>query len=412
MRYLDLDQPHLRLTHPAKKARRITRWIKLIASVGILGGLLYAGYVLFWPAQATLQDLFNAPAAVLSFLRPPEDSLKSTNGRTNILLLGIDYRKNGTGEDLSDTMMVASVDMLSKNKDVVFISIPRDLWILTPGWDSANPKNNKLPQWAKINAANAYGDNINHVFGNFDPYPNGAGLGEAREAVQQVLGIQIHYVVRINFYGFKQIVDDLGGVSVTVENSFVDCQYPVEGHEDPRIYSESQMYMRPCVSFKKGPTYMDGETALEFSRSRHGNNGEGSDLARAKRQQKVLIAIRDKALNVGTFLDPLKVSNLIKELGDNIQTLGVDFSQVGQFYKVAQAINEDSAQHIVLTDSPDYNPDGTVLLTVGNSALYDGAFVFLPTAGQGNYTQIQTYVARKLAEASLPPTASPSAQAK
>lgn len=380
--------------------------------VGVLGGLIYAGYVLFWPAQATLQDLFKAPQAVLSFIRPPEADLKQTNGRTNILLLGVDYRKDMPGEDLTDTMMVASIDTAAKNKDVVLISIPRDLWVQTPGWKSAKPRYDKQPEWAKINAANALGDNIDYGHGYFDPYPDGAGMGAAREAVEQVLGIQIHYVVKVNFYGFKQIVDDLGGISVDVENSFTDCEYPIEGKEN--AYPISSRYM--CVSFKAGPQYMNGEQALEFSRSRHSSdNGEGSDLARAKRQQKVMMSIRDKALTLGTLIDPLKVSELIKGLGDNIQTLDVDFGQIGEFYRLAQAVNINTAQQVVLTDSPEYNPDGTILLKVGdpNWASDGGPFYFIPLSGQGNYTQIQAYVARKLAEAGLPPTtATSSAQAR
>lgn len=405
MRYLDLDQPHLRLTpSSAKKSRRYFRWLRLAGIIGLLGGIFYAGYILFWPAQATLEDLFKAPQAVLSFIQPPEAQLKTTNGRTNILLLGVDYRTDMPSENLSDTMMVASIDTTAKNKDVVLISIPRDLWVTLPGWKYGEKNQfNFYTQGSKINAANAYGDAYD--------YPNGKGMELAREEVQQVLGIQIHYVVKVNFYGFKQIVDDLGGISVNVENSFTDCQYPIEGREN--AYPISSRFM--CVSFQKGYQYMNGEKALEFARSRHSDDNplEASDLARAKRQQKVMVAIRDKALSIGTLIDPLKVSSLIKGLGDNIETLDVDFGQIGSFYKMAQAINVDTAQHIVLTDNPDYNPDGTVLLKVGNSSLYGGAFVFLPLAGQDNYTQIQAYVARKLAEAGLPPTtATSSAQSR
>lgn len=396
MRYLDLEhisQPQTPL-RPQHRRRPLPRWLKFLGLVALLSGLVYGAYALFWPASATLADIFKAPAAVLSFIRPPEEGLKSANGRTNILLLGVDYRKDMSGEDLTDTMMVASIDTQSKTKDVVLISIPRDLWVLTPGWTNPETKAGKYPEWAKINAANAFGDTYD--------YPSGAGLGAAREVVQQVLGIPIHYVVRVNFYGFKQIVDALGGISVNVDTAFTDYAYPVEGQEK---YGTLM-----TVSFKKGYQYMNGEQALEFARSRHGNNGEGSDLARAKRQQKILVAIRDKALNVQTLADPPKVSALIKLLGDNITTLDVDFSQIGQFYKMGQLIEADTAENVVLTDSPQYNPDGTALLAVDDSNLYGGAFVFIPRIGQGKYQEIQLYVARKLAEAPLPKEASSSAQ--
>ncbi|HET7712997.1 MAG TPA: LCP family protein [Patescibacteria group bacterium] len=408
MRYLDLDHaaPSSQPLQPQRAKPRWQRFGKLILLVGFLSALVFAGYSLFWPASATLADIFKAPAAVLSFIRAPEQDLKSTNGRTNFLLLGIDRRsdepysyKDRQGRTIrscfrADTLVVASVNLKDQDKDVVFISIPRDLWIRLPGW-TAEGGSKVGPQSAKVNATYCYGDR--------DGYPSGYGLGLARDTLAQILDLPIHYALRIDFYGFKKSVEAVGGISVKVDNSFVDCSYPIEGQEDNPV--QSKRYK--CVSFKAGYQYMDAETALTFVRSRHGTGGEGSDLARALRQQKILLAIRDKALTLPTFTDPLKLSNLIKALDETLQTLDIDFSQVGQFFKLAQSVNVGSAENIVFTSNPG---DEAGLLKVPSPELYGGAFVFIPRLGEDNYREIQSYVRRKLAEANLLPEATPSAR--
>lgn len=335
---------------------------------------------------------------MLSFIRAPEQDLKSHNGRTNFLLVGLDRRSDETysykdrqGRTIrscfrADSLVVASVNLKDKDKDVVFISIPRDLWVQIPGWTSEG-KIKVGPQSAKVNAAYCYGDR--------DGYPSGYGLGLARDTLAQILDLPIHYALRVDFYGFKKAVEAVGGVSVKVDNSFVDCAYPIEGQEDNPV--QSRRYK--CVSFKAGQQYMDADTALTYVRSRYGSNGEGSDLARALRQQKILLALRDKALTLPTFTDPLKLSNLIKALDETLQTLDVDFSQIGQFFKLAQSVNVSSAENIVLTADPS---DEAGLLKVPAADFYGGAFVFIPRLGEGNYREIQSYVRRKLAEASLP----------
>lgn len=389
MRIIDLEHHHHRPIQPLRSQHRrrvkFPKWARLGLITLLLGVVGYAGYIIFWPAAGSLANIFQAPQAVLSFLQSPEATLKQTDGRTNILLLGTDYRKDMPSENLTDTMMVASVDMRSKNKDVVMVSVPRDLWVSLPQWQIPDGGGTFYSQGGKINSANAYGDAYK--------YPNGAGLELAREEMQKVLGIQIQYVVRINFYGFKQVVDNLGGVSVTVDNSFTDCEYPIEGQEDNPILSERYK----CISFKAGPQYMNGDTALEFARSRHSpNNNEGSDLSRAKRQQKLLVAIRQKALSLQTLSDPLKIKGLIDSLGDNVRTLDVDFGQIGAWYHLTQQLDTDRAENIVLSDDP---ANSAYLLRVGDPGLYGGAFVFLPLAGQDNYAKIHAYVAQRLSDA-------------
>jgi LCP family protein required for cell wall assembly len=402
MQYLDLnttDHPQSKTSLRAlaggssKKKKRFLIGGLVTTLVALVG---FVGYVFFWPAAGSLSELFKAPRAALSFIQKPEDILKQTDGRTNILLLGIDkrsyetYTYTGAGGLTvhncfrSDTMVVASIDLKSKNHDVVFFSIPRDLWVQLPGWSYGSGQK-FYAQGQKINAANCFGDQYN--------YPSGGGLGLARKVSEDVLGLPIHYVVRTDFDGFKKMVDAVGGVNVTVDTAFTDCEYPVEGQENNPVLSRRYK----CISFKTGVQFMNSEIALEFARSRHGSGSEGSDLARARRQQKIISAIRDKALSIQTLSDPLKIKSLISSFGDTFQTLDVDFSQIGAFYKIAQEVKTDSAQNLVLSNTP--NAGDADLLKIGNPGLY-GAFVFIPTAGQSQYGDIHAFVQRHLNQAS------------
>lgn len=416
MRYLDLDTAtnhplrpqtqHLvksKAKAPNKKAKKF-----LIAGLvtTLIAGIGFIGYIFFWPAAGSLGEILKAPQAALSFVQDPANILNSTDGRTNVLLLGIDRRSyepytykgpNGTVTNncfRSDTMVIASIDLKSENHDVVFFSIPRDLWVQLPGW-SFGKGQQFYAQGAKINAANCYGDQYN--------YPDGKGLGLARKVTQDVLGIPIHYVVRTDFDGFKKMVDAVGGVTVTVDQAFTDCEYPIEGQENNPVLSRRYT----CVSFKAGTQFMNSTQALEFARSRHAGGSEGSDLARAKRQQKIISAVRDKALSLQTLSDPIKIKSLIDSLGETFQTLDVDFSQIGSFYKVAQEVQTDNAQNLVLSNSA--SAGDADLLQVGDPALYGGAFVFIPSAGQDEYQDIHTWVVEHLQQAATGQTATSSA---
>ncbi len=242
------------------------------------------GIPLFWTLGQ--QALFG-PGIAFSFLSSSHEDLKATDGRTNILLLGIGG-VNHDGPDLTDTMLVASIDL--KTFDTILISIPRDIWV-----DSIS---------AKINSAYAYGEESK----------KGGGKILAQSAVSEVLGIPIHYVIRIDFSGFKKAVDLIGGVDIGVEKAFDDFEYPIEGKdydtcgytekmiEEPNtlgrsasasaqklIYLDKNGNQPPegvnpysCrfehLHFDAGLQHMDGTLALKYVRSRKGTNGEGHNV--------------------------------------------------------------------------------------------------------------------------------------
>ncbi len=305
--------------------------------------------------------------------------LKETDGRTNILLLGSDRRNPGNAVTsiLTDTILVASIGKV--DNDVVLISVPRDLWVQSPSG-----------RYSKIN----------EVYSN-------EGVDALKKTLENVLGISIHYHVLVTFDLFEKAIDILGGVSVNVDTAFTDYEYPIEGkevdmcgkskEEADKLLSESMslVYIFPCryetVSFTAGPQIMDGKTALKFARSRHGNNLEGDDFARARRQQKVIEAIKEKALSAQTLLDFNKIKSLYEAYASNVDT-DIDLATVQTFYLLSKQIDFVKVVSIVLDDRSGANEGG--LLLNPDATLYGGAYVLIPRSG--DYTQIHAFVQKYL----------------
>lgn len=334
-------------------------------------------------------------------------NLKSTNGRVNVLLLGI---AGGThdGSDLTDTIMVASYNL--KTNQVYLISIPRDLWL--PSLRS------------KANAVYEIGLSQKN------------GLGFTKTVMGNILGIPIHYSLRIDFRGFVQAVDTLSGIDVLIDKAFVDYNYPIDGKENDLCgYQEKEMDFSEeeakklnidpgkrkvlidadgkiatdsaqedngtkyftCryehINFQQGLTHMNGETALQFVRSRHGTNDEGSDFARSSRQQKVLEAVRGKILSLDTLANPQRIAELIKTFGKSVDT---DISVKGaiEFYNLLKKL--DKLHNFVLDDSPKKNlPAGrTTLLVRPLASEYGGAYVLI--SQDDDFSIVQGYVRKVL----------------
>lgn len=250
----------------------------------------------------------------------PNDPLSTPDGRLNILLLGIGGEGH-EGSQLTDTIMIASLDRESKK--VGLVSIPRDLAF--PLGDG---------RFEKINAVNAYAEK---------EHP-GEGAKRTAEEFSRQFNIRIDRTVKIDFKGFAKFVDALGGIDVNVENSFTDYTYPTDD-DGPNPYRTQ------TVSFTKGLEHMDGKRALIFVRSRHGNNGEGLDFARSRRQQLVIEAIRKNLLSVGTLSSPKKVSEIWASISNHVQTdLGA--WDVLKFLPIATHFSKSNVVMNVLTTGP------------------------------------------------------------
>jgi LCP family protein required for cell wall assembly len=179
--------------------------------------------------------------------------------RINILLLGTDERPDDYTPPRTDTMMVVTLDV--KNRTAGMISLPRDLWVPIPGYDITT----------KINTA--------YVVGERRGYPGG-GPQLAKDTVSSFIGRPVEYYVRVNFSGFVRLIDLIGGVDVHVAATIHDDLYPTEDYGVELFHLDA------------GPQHLDGETALKYVRTRHGD----SDYGRASRQQQVIQAVLDKVL--------------------------------------------------------------------------------------------------------------------
>jgi polyisoprenyl-teichoic acid--peptidoglycan teichoic acid transferase len=176
--------------------------------------------------------------------------------RVNILLMGLDYRDWEAGETpRTDTMMLLTYDPLSKTAGM--ISIPRDLWVPIPGFD-----------YNKINTAYYLGEVYNLP---------GGGAGLAMKTVEELLGVPIQYYAQIDFQAFVDFIDYIGGVKLTLEEPMI---------LDPRGPNNT-------VTLEPGVYTLPGELALAYVRTR---TTEGGDFDRAMRQQKFIMAFRDRIL--------------------------------------------------------------------------------------------------------------------
>ncbi len=169
--------------------------------------------------------------------------------RVTVLLLGSDARPNEAGlRTRTDTIMLLMVDPSTKHASI--LSIPRDLYVDVPGYG--------------LNRVNTP-----YVFG-------GAQL--AVDTIQYNLGIRINYYAIIDFNVFITLVDEIGGIDIDVPKDIYDPTYPDQSYGYDPFYITA------------GRHHMDGTTALKYARTRHTDN----DYERARRQQAVLFAIRER----------------------------------------------------------------------------------------------------------------------
>lgn len=264
--------------------------------------------------------------------------------RINILVLGV----GGPGHDgsyLSDTNIIMSLK--PSTGEVAMISIPRDLMVKYENYG-----------YQKINAVSSYSELKNP----------GQGGDITRQFFSKQFNIDIPYYVRVDFQAFKDIINAVGGVDIDVPVSFTDYSYP------------GANYSYQTVSFVKGPRTLDGEQALIYSRSRHGNNGEGSDFARSRRQQQVLLALKQKLLSAGTLANPLVLKDIYDSLIAHVKT-NLTFNQIIYLAGVSQHINKEQVKNVVIDDSshgliiPLQNQLGDVL--VPKSGTFDQINTFI-----------------------------------
>lgn len=326
----------------------------------------------------------------LIFNKEIELEKEEKQGTINILLLGI-AGGNHDGATLTDTIMFAHID--PQNNKAVLVSLPRDLW---------------APVLAsKINTAYEFGQQKR----------KGGGLTLAKATVADMLNQPVHYTFRIDFSGFVHIVDQLGGFDIDVERAFDDYNYPIPQKEkdlcgkteeelklfestasaSPTIIPLSEVFSCRVehIHFDKGIVRMDGETSLKFVRSRQALGEEGTDFARSRRQQKVLVALRDKVLSVGVLLNPFKLIQLSQTLGRSIDT-DIKTEELDDMVKLAQRMKGAKVKSIVIDQGDEEKRRPGLLLHPWITEEYKNQWVLTPRVGNGNFSEIQDHVACEL----------------
>ncbi len=334
------------------------RHLGLILIVLLLSVLVFVGY----KTKSIFSDVGLGQINLLTFLQQPEKTLENTSGRTNFLLLGI-RGEGADSPDLTDTMLIASYSY--SDKTFTLISIPRDLWV------------NSLK--TKINSV--------YHYGNFKD-PKGGGIKLAQSAILETLGLPIHYTAVINFTLFRDAVDLVGGVDVNVVTGFTDNEFPIEGKENALPISSRF----ETITFAAGPNHMDGVTALKFVRSRHAQGDEGTDIARDRRQQLVVSALKQKVFTVSFLTDRKKIIALYKLLKDHLDT-NLDENLYPSLARLAFDSSRQPIKKIVLS----YTPDESGVAILENppvSRLYLNQWVLI--ARDNNWPALGQYLKNKL----------------
>lgn len=289
----------------------------------------------------------------------------------NILVLGYG---GGThdGAYLTDTIIVAHIDPNAKK--IHLVSVPRDIWVFIP------TNGNEGRNW-KINAAYALGIDDRGYPDKLAEYQGPDGGGRLAEyVVGHVTGLTIPYFIALDFSGFTNTIDTLGGVDINVRPAFTDPQYPIQGKEDDlcgylpeeipdldaRAATMAAELVYPCryetLHFDAGIQHMDGITALKYVRSRHSKE-DGSDFSRAQRQQKLLLAVKQKVFSIG-FVS--RVIPFMNSLGNDFKT-DLTLDDVKTLAQNASELNAYDVETLALTDQnylvDDFSENGMNILT-------------------------------------------------
>jgi len=339
--------------------RRLFKHIWLVRA-GLLASVILGLYLIFLFLGFILGKLgiTNYGQVITGFIFTPQQRILSINKRTNILLLG----KAGAGHDapdLTDTIIFVSVGY--DPPSLVLVSLPRDIWI------------GQLR--AKLNSAYYWGNQREE----------GGGLTLAKSSVEEVVGVPVHYGVSLDFTGFRQLIDILGEIEVDIERGFEDARYPILGREDDECDGDPEFKCRyETIRFEKGRQLMDGTTALKFVRSRNAQGDEGTDLARAERQQKVLVAIRQKLLSPSSLFSPRKILGIFKVAQKYLET-DIDI-EAGSILARRMLQSRKGMKTYVIPEEFLVNPP--------ESPRYDNLYVFIPK--EGDWSEVQEWVEKVL----------------
>lgn len=303
--------------------------ILAVVAVFALSPLLISSFRAYRNVQ--VDDIQHRESSLIAQLNPegtPElveraagSEMASWNGKDpiTILLLGADLSA-GDGTSRTDTIMLVNIDPQTKSARI--LSIPRDVKVVIPGYGID-----------KINAAFALGD-FNKV--------QGGGAGLMIRTIEANFGIPIHAFVQIDFNGFIQMIDTVGGIYLDVPYPILDSSYPAENFNYQRIH------------FSPGWQHLDGEDALVYARTRH----QDGDTSRSTRQQQVLLALRDQHLSADLIT---QLPKLIGDFGDTVRT-DISISDAIRLAQLAMEVPRENIQQLRI--------DGAVQDEISENGIY------------------------------------------
>jgi LCP family protein required for cell wall assembly len=352
------DRKNGRVKRPKSKARRIIKWVLIsLLIIGVLAG----GYLL-WKTIIASNSVFQGNIFDIIKNEPLKED---ENGRSNFVIFGTaedDEGGNHGGAALTDSIMVLSLDQ--DKKDAYMMSIPRDLWVEYGAMCSVGFQ-------GKINAAYFCGSN--------EGKDEKAGAKAMQAQAEKITGLDIQYYIHLNFTAVIQAVDAVGGVDVKIETS------------DPRGILDRNFdwkcnYTCYYVNYKNGEVaHLDGKKALALARARNAQGGyglPGGNFDREKNQQKIVKALREKALSAGTLTNLGAVTGLIDALGQNLRT-NIETKEIRTLMDFGQKVSNDNIISLSLVE------EGNQLVTTG---MHNGQSIVRPIAGLLNYSAIKEYV--------------------
>ncbi|MBQ9016865.1 LCP family protein [Candidatus Saccharibacteria bacterium] len=351
---MDISEEEIKKSQPKKK--KVLKRVLIVLLILLLAG----GVVAFVWGDTIIRKLTNGQSGLGDLIGTVVsdtyvDLKTDKNGRTNILAFGTSgwtmEDETHDGAALTDSIMVISID--EEAGDVAMVSLPRDLYLGTTCTSTGK---------------------INEVYwcNNIDDTDEKGGATALAEEVEKILGIDLQYYVHLNWAALVQVVDTLGGITVTVD-------------EDINDYGWTNIVMEAGV-----PTTLNGEQALGLARARHGT--ESGDFTRAASQQKILVALKERILEQGISLTD--AIGILNALGDNVRT-SFTMEEIKSVYHASTTIDFSTMRSISLLDQG----DGTSLVTTSSfdpSGLgYEVSFV-VPAAGRYNYSDIRAYTKEQL----------------
>ncbi|MCA9342451.1 LCP family protein [Candidatus Saccharibacteria bacterium] len=356
---IKLDDISMKDIPKNNRKRPKKNWKKMAkrTSLGLAMLVILIGGYLGLKGYLRAKQIFQGGGSALAWDCNP-DPAKLTgegDGRVNFLLLGKGGPEQSDGPDLTDTIIVASLDPC--NKEAGLLSIPRDLAVKMDSGETT-----------KINAVYALTKQGAEYNGKTEDEAEKEGIEAIEKSVENITGIPINFYTMIDFTAFEQAVNSVGGIEI-------DVQTPV--------YEQMSLHGKPyTLDVETGVQQFDGLRALAYSRSRY--TSDRGDFSRSERQREIIVALQQKVFSLGTFSNPVKISQLMDSFGGRVTTNLNIPDDVSKLYEIGQEIGPSQIKSVSLVDEPN------VLIESGSYGNLGS--IQVPVEGIFRYDDIQRFV--------------------